>query len=217
MDFNLFHYLHIWGIRTSTCDTSMPDDLVGGLRINNLNVLESIVSQASTEPSPYFLSNPLADARRLGGSAFMVEGQNAYRYVGRSHPKWKPYPSFCPIKSVKVYRWNPSVEEVTALRKAKKPLSQGFADAVKARKVKISTSPDTCIHRAWSKDKLYNDSAGCQIIPDYVSLNQLGTWAEAHIKKKYGNVFIYTLFTKEQFIAANKGFDFGSFIKSLKP
>ena len=35
------------------------------------------------------------------------------------------------------------------------------------------------------------------------ALNTIGTWADSHIKKKYGNSFIYTLFTKEQFVDAN--------------
>lgn len=214
-DFNLFHYLHLWGIRVSSCNSSTPDDLVGGLRVNNFNVLEAIASQASTEPSPYFITNPLSDAKKLGGAAFMVEGQNTYRYNGRKHSMWKPYPSFCPTKAVKVYRWSPSVEELKALNAAKKPISEGFEEAKKRGRVKISTSPDTCIHRAWSKDKFYKDSAGCQIIPDYDTLNIIGDWAEAHIKKKYGNIFVYTLFTKDQFVSANKGFDFVSIIKSV--
>lgn len=214
---NLFHYLNLWGIRVSTCDTSLPDDMVGGIRVNNLNFYEVLVSSASTDPSPALIANPLADARRLGGAAFVKEGQYSYRYIGTKHPTWKPHPAFCPTAPMTVYRWMPTAEEIAAWRKQKKPLSTAFEEAVKAGKVKISKSPDTCIHRAWSTTKFYNDSAGCQILSDYKTLNELGNWAKSHIDKKYGNVFMYTLFTKQQFIDANKVTVFSQTPVSSKP
>ena len=212
MQENLFHYLHIFGIRISTCDTSIPDDLVGGLRINNLGFNELVVSQASTDPSPKSLIKLHdAEAVRKGGTAFMIEGQYDYSYLGRKHKKWNPLPAFCPTRPVKVYRWMPSKESVAAWKDGRgKPLSELFDNAVKNKlpNVRISTSSDTCIHRAWSKQKLYADSAGCQILTDDAALRKLGTFAEDHIKKKYGNIFTYTLFTAEQFVKANRGFSY---------
>jgi hypothetical protein len=202
-NFNLFEYLHLWGIRLSTCDTSLPDDLVGGLRVNNFNFIETVASSASTDPSPYYINKPDLNPSKQGGVAFVMEGQYAFKYNGKNYKNWKPYPSFCPTKPVKVYRWKPSAQDIKLWKDKKKPLSSSFADAVKNKKVTISTSIDTCIHRAWSK-KLYNDSAGCQILSDLSLLNKLGDWAVAHQKKKYGNLFVYTLFTKEQFLKANK-------------
>lgn len=204
---NLFHYLHLFGIRVSTCDTSVPDDLVGGLRINNLNFLESVVSEASTEPSPKNIGK-LADAKIImqGGAAFIIPGQYTYSYIGTKHPKWKPHPSFCPLRPVKVYRWMPSSAEIKAWNNGNgTPISTLFDKAVREKKVKISTSPDVCIHRSFSKQKLWADSAGCQILTNYEALGTLGKWANEHISKKYGNSFLYTLFTKEQFVAANTG------------
>ena len=73
---NKFHYLYIFGIRVDTCDTSLPDDLIGGIRVNKLNFLELIVSKASTEPSPKNLANLFdAEAIAKGGAAFVKEGE----------------------------------------------------------------------------------------------------------------------------------------------
>jgi len=210
MQDNLYHYLHLFGIRISTCDTSIPDDIVGGLRVGNLGFNEIVISEASTDPSPKTLVT-LHDKEAIskGGTAFMMPGQYDYSYNGTNHKKWKPLPSFCPTRPVRVYRWMPSKESVAAWKNgAGKPLSELFESAVKSGLVKISTSSDTCIHRAWSKQKLYADSAGCQVLSDPIALRKLGTWASDHIRKKYKNIFVYTLFTAEQFIQANKGFNY---------
>lgn len=203
---NNFHYLNLWGIRVSTCDTSLPDDLVGGIRVNNFNFYETVVSKASTEPSPRNIAELYdAEARAKGGAAFMAEGQYLYRYMGTNFKKFKPLPSFCPITPTKVYRWQPTQAEIKAWNNGKgRPLSSSFADALKRGAVKISTSTDTCIHKTWAKEKLMGDSAGCQVLTDDTSLKTLGSWATSHINKGYGKIFTYTLFTKEQFLTANR-------------
>jgi len=213
-DANLFHYLHIWGVRGSSCDTSLPDDILGGLRINNFNFTEVITSKASTEPSPkYLIDLHDAEARAKGGSAFVMEGQYVFRYMGSNNGVFRPLPSFCPIQPVKVYRWTPSPSQIAEWKGGKgTPLSAHFEQDVKDGRVAISTSSDTCIHRTWGKEKLWNDSAGCQVITDDDTLRTLGQWASDHIKKQYGNAFTYTLFTKEQFLNAN-----GEKVKSATP
>lgn len=212
LDENLFHYLHLWGIRVSACDTSLPDDLIGGLRINNFNFLESLIAKGSTEPSPKSLISLYdAEAKARGGAAFVMEGQYLYKYMGSNHGNFKPYPSFCPIEPVKVYGWKASEADIKAWDGGKgRPLSALFEQAVKEGKVKLSTSSDTCIHRTWSSKKLWNDSAGCQVIADEGTLKELGVWAVDHQKKGYGKTFTYTLFTKEQFLKANKKLPYGN-------
>ena len=201
---NRFHYLELWGIRMATCDTSLPDDYLGGIRINNFNFLEVVTAAASTDPSPKYVATPLnADARAAGGTAYVKEGQHPYNYIGKTHRLWKPYPAFCPTRAMPVYRWNPTPQEVATAKQKKLSLSSFVDAALKAGRVKVSTSIDTCIHRAWSSTKLNADSAGCQVFANLSTLETLGTWANAHIKKGYGNFFIYTLFTKEQFLQAN--------------
>lgn len=203
-DANKFHFLLLFGIRVSTCDSSLPDDVVGGLRVNNFNFWETIISDASTEPSPALVAKPLSDAKRLGGAAFVKEGQYGFRYIGRSSHLWRPYPAFCPTRPMDVYRYVPTAAEISDWKNKKIPLTKAFQQAVKTGRAILSKSPDTCIHRAYSRDKFFNDSAGCQILSNYDSLKTLGSWAEEHIKKRYGNSFIYTLFTKEQFVAAQQ-------------
>lgn len=198
---NKFHYLDLWGIRLATCDTSMPDDIMGGIRVNNFNFYETIVTPASVDPSPSWLKNPMSSARALGGTAFVVEGQYIYRYMGTRHGRFAPFPSWCPRRAMAVYRWTPTSAEIAASKKGT-PLSSFFDAALKAGRVKRSTSPDTCIHRSWSDKNFQADSAGCQIIPDRKQLNSLGDWSKSHISK-YGNNITYTLFTKEQFLKAN--------------
>jgi len=201
---NKFHYLELWGIRMSTCDTSLPDDYLGGVRVNNLNFLEIITAAASTDPTPKYVQTPVDSmAAAAGGTAYVKEGQHTYNYIGKNHKTFRPYPAFCPTKPMPVYRWNPSAQDIKTAKEKKLPLSSFFDAALKAGRVKLSTSADTCIHRAWSSKKLHADSAGCQVFADLNTLETLGVWANAHIKKGYGNFFVYTLFTKEQFIKAN--------------
>jgi hypothetical protein len=210
---NRFHYLDLWGIRVSTCDTSLPDDYLGGIRINNLNFLELISAAASTDPSPKYVQTTVDSlASRAGGTAYVKEGQHTYNYIGKNHKNWRPYPAFCPTRPMAVYRWNPSPQEIKTAKEKKLPLSSFFDAALKAGRVKVSTSTDTCIHRSWSSTNFYSDSAGCQIFANLKTLDTLGIWANDHIKKGYGNFFVYTLFTKEQFLNAN---DQGSALNKL--
>lgn len=203
-DSNFVHYLHLWAIRVSTCDTSLPDDLIGGIRISAWNLLDITVSNGSTDPSPKYVKTPVdRDAKIKGGTAFIIEGQYAYRYNGKRHKKWKPYPSFCPISRVPVYRWNASMADVKSYKDGKKPLSSSFDAALKSGAIIKSFSSDVCIHRAFDKSRFWADSAGCQILTDYDSLNTLGTWADEHRAKGYPNSFIFTLFNKSQFLSAN--------------
>jgi hypothetical protein len=200
----LFQYLHLWGIRVGTYDTSLPDDYIGGLRINNLGVNEIIYSSGSVDPSPKNIIELYdAEAKRKGGAAFVFEGQYSYRYMGKNHGSFAPFASFCPIKPVKAYRWNPSESEKALIKSKKLPIASLFDKAKKEGRLKISDSSDTCIHRTWSSTSFWNDSAGCQILVDRNALNTLGSYANEHIAKKYGNVFMYTLFTLDQFMQAN--------------
>jgi hypothetical protein len=207
---NLYHYLHLFGIRISTCDTSLPDDLVGGMRVGKLGFNEMVLSNASTDPSPKSLIKLFdQEAITKGGTAFMIPGQNVYTYPGPRAGKWGGLPYFCPTKAVRVYRWMPSKEAVAAWKNGSgRPLSELFDAAVREGKVKISDSSNTCIHKAWSTKKLYSDSAGCQVVTDEKALIKLGAWANDHLKKLYRNTFYYTLFTAEQFVQANRGYNY---------
>ena len=201
---DFIHYLHLWGIRVSTCDTSLPDDVIGGIRRNKFNLLENVISIGSTDPSPFYVKKPVdADAARRGGTAFIIEGQYAYAYSGKNTPKWKPYPAFCPIRRVPVYRWNASAADVTLYKTRKVPLSSRFAEDVRQGRIIKDSSADVCIHKATKSQFLYQDSAGCQVLKDYGALNILGDWAVDMRNKGFPNVIIYTLFSKEQFLRAN--------------
>jgi hypothetical protein len=203
---NKFKYLYLWGIRVSTCDTSLPDDLVGGIRVNNLNMAEIIVSSATTDPTPKSLQKLHdSEARAKGGTAFVMEGTHPYKYLRPSQvpQSWKPFPAFPPRSLIPVYRWNPSQADIKLWEQGKRSLSASFDAALRSGNVKRSNSSDTAIHRTWWKDKLFGDSAGCQALTDHQALVKLGQWAEEHLKMKYPNMMSYTLFNKSQFVAAN--------------
>jgi hypothetical protein len=203
---NKFHFLYLWGIRVDTCDTSLPDDIMGGIRVNRFNTLEIVVSKASTEPTPKNLANLFdAEAVAKGGAAFVKEGEHPYYYYGTNHPKFKPLPAFAPKRPIPVYRWMPNAQDIKDWNKGKgKPLSASFAQAFREGRVKQSTSSDTMIHKTWAKEKLFADSAGCQVMTDDNTLRTLGQWANEHRSMKYPNLFTYTLFTKDQFVRANR-------------
>ena len=78
-----------------------------------------------------------------------------------------------------------------------------FKKAIKSGQVKIGKSIDTLIHRSWSSTSLYKDSAGCQVFANNGALNTMYGWAKTHISIYKKNDFVYTLLTKEQFLAAN--------------
>lgn len=201
----LFHYLHLFGIRVATYDTSLRDDFLGGLRISNLGINEIVVSEGSTDPSPKWLLKPFStNAQKLGGTPFVKEGQYSYKYYGKKHGSYAPYAAFCPIKPVKVYRWTPTADEKKLIESEELPTASLFEKAVREGRAKSSTSPDTCIHRSWNT-QLWGDSAGCQLVSNLEKLNKIGDFASDHISKGYGNVFIYTVFSKEQFLNANGG------------
>ncbi len=201
----IYNYVILFGIRFATCDTSIPDDAIGAIRLKKRFLIaggdywEILLSGASTDPSPYYLENAMVDAKYLGGTAWVHEGQYKY-YLGGD---FKGEPAFRPTKPMKVYRWSPSEEEIKQAKARKSPLSAEFEFAKLNGKVKISLSSDTLIHRSWGTNKYYRDSAGCQVFADNRSLRTLESWAKQHIKMYKENSFVYTLFSKSQFVDAN--------------
>jgi hypothetical protein len=203
----LYDYLILFGIRVSTCDTSMPDDLIGGIRLKKSffgglfggDYWDICVSNGSTDPSPYWLTNPMSDAAQYGGTAWVKEGQYVYR---KRYGGFMGYPAFEPMLPINVYRWKPSQQQINDAKAKKVDLSSEFEIAKSMGQVIDSTSNDTLIHRTWS-NKLYKDSAGCQVFGDNDALITLSKWAQTSIELRYGNAFFYTLLTKDQFVNAN--------------
>jgi hypothetical protein len=218
-----YKLLNLFGIRVSTSNVAQPDDFLGAIRLNSgyttLDYYDFVICRASTEASPVWVSKPFdSEARRKGGTAFLREGQHLYEYISpkNSPSSWSDGSrtcSFCPITPRPVYRWLPTQVEINAYRKGASISANFERDLIASRKlnfknsrVKLSDSTDTCIHRAWNLP-FTNDSAGCQVIhPNDVatSFRTICSWAKQHIDKKYPNTFVYTLFTKEQFLAANR-------------
>jgi hypothetical protein len=203
-----YNYLVLFGIRVSTCDTSMPDDLIGGIRLRKPffggifggDYWEICVSNGSTDPSPYWITNPLSDAARYGGTAWVKEGQYLYR---KRNSGFEGYPAFEPINPINVYRWSPTKAQIQDAKAKKLDLSVEFEIAKNSGQIIESTSNDTLIHRTWS-NKLYKDSAGCQVFGDNDALITLSSWASQHRKIYKSNSFSYTLLTKDQFVNPNK-------------
>lgn len=200
----LYNYMLIFGIRVSTCDTSIPDDHLGAIRLTSSYIgndyWDMILTDGTTDPSPKYLKpktdlngNPIqwwfdSEAKLKGGTAWVKEGQYIYYYRGLYHD----YPSWGPKTSIPVYRWNPSYPN----------------EKFDASKAVLSDTMSTLIHRNWSlqagHDKLVNDSAGCQVFGDNKKLWTMKDWSDLHIKMYKINSFTYSLFTREQFVNANR-------------
>lgn len=199
----LYNYLFLFGVRVSTCNTAIPDDAIGGIRLRKgimgYDYWETIFSEGTTDPSPYWLLNPMSDAAQFGGTAWVQEGQWNYGIGG----DFKGHPCFRPKESISVYRWRPSKAQIIAAQKNKTPLSAAFEKDKAEGKIKISSSIDTLIHRSWNPKNLYKDSAGCQVFANNGALDTMYGWAQKHISIFKKNDFVYTLLTKEQFLEAN--------------
>jgi hypothetical protein len=195
-----YNYLILFGIRVRTCDTSVPDDIIGGIRLKKgffgYDYWEILMVDATTDPTPSYLRTPMSDARALGGTAWVVEGQ--YEYY-RPNAYFDGFPQFRPTKPVAVYRWNPTQKEINDLTKKGIPLSNGFEEAKANGKVKIDATASVLIHRSWSNNKLSNDSAGCQVFANNGALLTINKWAKEHEYIYKSNKFVYNLFTKEMF------------------
>lgn len=224
-----YNFVNLFGIRVSTSDTSKLDDFVGAIKLSSgytsLDGYEMLVCKASTEPSPLYIAKPFDyESKTKGGAAFLKEGQHIYYFISprSAKPSWSDYGrncAFCPTNAVPVYRFKPTQNDINLYyqnKKSNKPsISKNFEkNLIYANTAKknnnavpfLSTSGDTCIHKAWS-ETLYSDSAGCQVISpsDLPTFRNICNWAQQHLNKGYGNTFTYTLFTKQQFRTANIG------------
>jgi len=202
----LYNYVVLYGVRLETCDTGLMDDAIGGIRLRQAltpladDYWEIINSNATTDPTPYWLINSTDPIPAKYGTAWTVEGQ--YRFYPAGN--FKGYPSFRPVDPIPVYRWKPSKDEIKRLTKSGKPLSSGFEAAKERGEVKI-ISPTTTIliHRSWGSSS--KNSAGCQVFADNGALTRLYSWGLLH-NKLYKTPMIYTLLTKNQFTIANQRF-----------
>lgn len=202
----LYNYLFLFGIRISTCDSGMPDDAIGGVRLvkslMGYDFWQILFSEATTDPSPYWLVNPMSDAAQYGGTAWVKEGQWNYGLGGDYHGE----PCFRPKEPITVYRWTPSKAEIADSKKNKIALSSRFDLAKESGNIKTSQTDTVLIHRSWNPNKLWKDSAGCQVFAQNGQLETLYSWAKLHnsiYKTPYNNTFTYTLLNREQFVRAN--------------
>lgn len=143
----------------------------------------------------------------MGGTAWVAEGQ----YIYGLGPKYFGYPSFVPLKPVKVYRWKPTQAQIKDAKAKKIELSAEFEKAKEKGQIIIGTSDSVFIHRTWTPNSLYKDSAGCQVFANNGSLVTLTNWAIEHKNIYKKNSFSYTLLTKEDFINNQGGLFFSLF------
>jgi hypothetical protein len=202
----LYNYVVLYGIRLQTCDTGLMDDAIGGIRLRKsftplvADNWEIINSNATTDPTPYWLINSTDPIPAKYGTAWTVEGQ--YRFYPAGN--FQGYPSFRPVDPIPVYRWKPSKEEIKRLTASGKPLSSGFESAKARGEVKIiAPTTSILIHRSWGSSS--RNSAGCQVFSDNGALTRLYSWGLLH-NKLYKTPMIYTLLTKNQFVIPNQGF-----------
>lgn len=186
----LFNYVLIFGIRVDTCDTGLPDDFLGAIRLEKSLVTGNpywnyILTNGTTDPSPEYLVKTIdKQARVAGGTAWVRDGQHIYYKISGGY---KGFPAFAPKDKVEVYRWMPKTS----------------GEKFDPSKAKLSTSIDCFIHRSWALDRFTTDSAGCQVFKNNALLKELALWADVHIKIYKLNSFTYTLLTKNQFVKGN--------------
>lgn len=218
-DNKLYAYLTLFAIRISTCDTSQPDDWIGGIRLMpsaNGDYWQMELSHASVDPSPYYRTHLIGgsqgEAARKGGTAWFKEGKYAYYLI-----KYDKYPAFAPVNKIPVWRWNPKTNEEYFSQFAYGGQGGGVinrngVEIETGNKAIQSDVTDTLIHRSWSSifrdangnitaGKFSNDSAGCQVFENNLGLITLEKWAKEHIRKQgYPNTFMYCLINKNQFL-----------------
>jgi hypothetical protein len=204
-DISLFHYLHLWSIRLSAYDSKIQYDFTGGLRINNYGFHEITFSESMSEPfSGWVLSEIDSNTKKLGGVPFMKDGQYVYKYLNEDNNIDKNYPVFVPISPIKIQRWNLTKKDAEQVFSDEFTSYTIFNNALKEGRIKKSESNknELSIVRAISEKYWANNQAKI-LVNDVRVLNNLWNYAKEHIDKKYGNIFMYTVFTREQFLIAN--------------
>lgn len=171
--------LNIVGIRNSNpINQDQFDDTIAVFYYDDKGKLIGFVAPATTDPSTYFLKNPINEK----GSAILKSGQ----YVGAYHigtHKGK-YKALTQIKPVSVIRDNDR-DGLT-----------DFANITETGLYGIN------IHKASKKGNtafIDKDSAGCQVFRDEKDFNTMMEWAN-NSAIKYGNTFTYTLLDERDVI-----------------
>lgn len=242
----LYQYFFLFGIRINSCDTALPDDIIGGLRympnaVKGGGFWDIEIANASIDPSPLYQQPPVnkvngkcpsvtirrpdgrnfiaypgtsknsvmpcdesiwsgvgpnpftnkcciyfdPQAKNEGGAAWIAPGQYLYNY----RANFLGEPAFAPSQPVAAYRWAPSYPGET------------FNPS---KVVKELPNYSLLIHRTWFKERLFYDSAGCNVIPSSNSLLRLASWAKGHLAvRTYPRNFQYTVMSKDDFIRGN--------------
>lgn len=204
-DIRLFHYLHLWSIRLSAYDNNIKDDYTGGLRINNFGFHEILYSYSMSEPfSGWVISEVDINTKRLGGVPFLKAGQYVYSYLDIDNNIDTRFPVFAPLRPIKIQRWNLNKEDIQQLFDNSITSTTVFDNALKKGRIRNSESEigELSIMRV-ANQNYWSNNKGRIYINDTRVLGKIGVFAKEHIEKKYGNVFMYTVFTREQFLIAN--------------
>lgn len=169
--------LNVVGIRTGSTTSVKFDDYIAYFWYDEKGVLQGKVCLATTDPSVYFLNNPMVS----GGTAILKSGQyvNAYE-IGTHRGKYKALVQRGPVTVIRDNDRN--------------DLLNFFAETQTGSDFGIN------IHRAslTKQDKLVidEDSAGCQVFQDPNDFANMMRAAEVS-KAKYGNKFTYTLIDEQ--------------------
>jgi hypothetical protein len=164
---------NVFGIRANTPANNKFDDIVGILRVNNGNIWEALLCDATTDPGFYYLEHPM----NVKGTAILMPGQ----YIG-SHKTGlhKGYRALVQCGKLRVWR------------------DKDKDDNYDKEAPQDSNGDGIDIHHAGiNSTEINNWSAACQVIAKMSEFDVFMSQVDEHIQQGYKDLFDYTLFEEK--------------------
>lgn len=164
--------LNVVGIRTNNTTSTTFDDYIAFFYYDNNGNLKGKIAPATTDPSVYFLENPLAEAPL--GTAILKSGQYSYQ-IGLHRQKYLALVQKEPVVVIRDNDRNSLLNFFATTEEGMFGINIHRSSYGKADVLKID-----------------QDSAGCQVFQNISDFDEMMVLAQRS-KDLYGNNFKYTL------------------------